>query len=56
MKKLEKTKGLNLEQLQNVEFVRKGKSGSWSDTFGLGDLERFNQFHGGGVPELGYTW
>lgn len=56
MRKLEKTKGLNLDRLQNVEFVRKGISGSWGDTFGAGDLERFSKFHGGGVPELGYSW
>ena len=56
MRKLEKTKGFNLEMLKTVEFVRKGKSGSWQDAFGPGDLERFCRFHGGGVSELGYSW
>lgn len=56
MRNLEKTKGLNLDQLKNVEFVRKGKSGSWAETFGPGDLERFNRFHGGCLHELGYRW
>lgn len=56
MRKLERTKGLNLDQLKNVEFVRKGKSGTWHDTFGPGDLEKFNKFHGGSVPQLGYSW
>jgi hypothetical protein len=54
MRKLEKTKGFNLEQLINVEFVRQGKSGKWADTFATGDLERFNRFHGGSIKELGY--
>ena len=56
MRKLEKTKGLNLEQLKNVEFVRKGKTGSWKETFGPRDRERFIQFHGGSVKELDYVW
>ncbi len=56
MRKLEKAKGFNLEMLKTVEFVRKGKSGSWQDTFGPGDLERFGRFHGGSIPELGYSW
>jgi hypothetical protein len=56
MRKLEKMKGFNLEMLKTVEFVRKGKSGSWQDTFGPGDLERFGEFHGGSIPELGYSW
>lgn len=56
MKKLEKTKGFNLDQLVNVDFVRQGKSGKWSDTFAPGDLERFNKFHGSCVCELGYAW
>ncbi|MBI5429905.1 MAG: sulfotransferase domain-containing protein [Nitrosomonadales bacterium] len=56
MRKLEKTKGLNLEILKNVEFVRSGRSGTWLDTFGPHDLERFNQYHGGPIPELGYIW
>lgn len=56
MRKLEKTKGFNLEMLKTVEFVREGKSGSWQDTFAPGDLERFCRFHGGCVPELGYSW
>lgn len=54
MKKLEKTKGFNLDQLKNVEFIRQGKSGTWCDTFGPGDMERFNKFHGGSLNELGY--
>lgn len=56
MRKLEKTKGFNLEQLVNVEFVRQGKSGKWGETFASGDLERFNKFHGGSVAMLGYSW
>lgn len=56
MRKLEKTKGFNLEMLKTVEFVREGKIGSWQDTFGPGDLERFSRSHGGCVPELGYSW
>jgi hypothetical protein len=56
MRKLEKTKGFNLEMLKTVEFVREGKSGTWQDTFGPRDLERFCLFHGGCVPELGYSW
>lgn len=56
MRKLENTRGFNLEMLKTVEFVREGKSGSWRDTFGPGDLERFGRFHGGCVPELGYSW
>lgn len=56
MRKLEKTKGFNLDQLKNVEFVRKGKTGSWKDVFGPGDLERFEKFHGGRAQELGYDW
>lgn len=54
MRKLEKTKGFNLDQLVNVEFVRQGKSGKWGETFAPGDLERFNKFHGGSLKELGY--
>lgn len=54
MRKLEKTKGFNLDQLVNVEFVRQGKSGAWGNTFASGDLELFNKFHGGSVEELGY--
>lgn len=56
MKSLEKRKGFNLDQLKSVEFVRKGKAGSWQEAFGPGDIERFNKFHGGPIPELGYTW
>jgi hypothetical protein len=56
MRKLEKTKGFNLDQLKNVEFVRQGKSDAWRDTFAPGDIERFNKFHGGCVHELGYSW
>ncbi|MGE0470241.1 MAG: sulfotransferase domain-containing protein [Nitrospira sp.] len=56
MRKLEKTKGFNLEMLKKVEFVREGKIGSWQDVFGPGDLERFCRFHGGCVSELGYSW
>lgn len=54
MKKLEMTKGFNLKQLENVEFVRQGKSGTWRDTFAPGDLERFKKFHGGNLNEFGY--
>ncbi len=56
MKKLEKTKGFNLDQLRNVQFVRKGKQGSWREGFGPGDLERFSRFHGGCINELDYSW
>lgn len=56
MKTFEKSKGFNLEQLKNVEFVRQGRSGTWRDIFAPGDLERFNEFHGGCVHELGYSW
>lgn len=56
MRKLERTKGFNLEMLKKVEFVREGKVGSWQDSFGPGDLERFHRFHGGCVSELGYSW
>lgn len=56
MRKLEKTKGFKLEMLKPVEFVREGKQGSWKNTFGPGDMERFNRFHGGCVPELSYSW
>jgi len=56
MKKLERTKGFNLDQLKNVDFVRQGKSGSWINVFGKGDLERFNRFHGGAVATLCYSW
>ena len=54
MKELEKNKGFNLEQLKNVEFVREGKQGTWINSFGPGDVERFNVFHGGCINELGY--
>lgn len=56
MKKLEQTKGFNLDQLKTVEFVRQGKKGSWQENFGPGDLEKFNRFHGGCINELGYSW
>lgn len=56
MRKLEKNKGFNLDMLKSVEFVRQGKQGSWNETFGTEDLVRFNRFHGGCVPELGYSW
>lgn len=56
MKKLEKEKGFNLEQLRTVEFVRQGKQGSWQEVFGPEDLELFNKYHGGAIPELGYSW
>jgi hypothetical protein len=56
MKNLENTKGFNLDMLKTVEFVRQGKQGSWKETFGPEDLEQFNKFHGGCVPELGYSW
>lgn len=54
MKKLEKTKGFNLEQLRTVEFMREGKQGSWINTFSSEDLEQFNRYHGGCLKELGY--
>lgn len=56
MRKLEKTKGFNLDQLKNVKFVRMGKTGTWKDVFGQRDLEHFEKFHGGSAPELGYDW
>jgi len=56
MRKIENNKGLNLDQLKNVDFVRKGKIGSWQDTFMGNDIELFNKYHGGPVPELGYKW
>jgi hypothetical protein len=56
MKRLEKNKGLNLDQLENVDFVRKGKIGSWKNVFSDYDIESFNRYHGEGVPELGYEW
>jgi len=56
MKKLELTKGFNLDQLKSVEFIRQGKEGSWEDTFGVNDLELFRRFHGGCISELGYSW
>lgn len=56
MRQLEKTKGLNLDQLKNVDFVREGKIGAWKSTFGPGDLDRFNHAHGGCIPELDYKW
>jgi len=56
MRKLEKTKGFNLEQIRNVEFVRKGKKGSWKEAFGPEDMELFNKYHGGAIPELDYVW
>ena len=56
MKKMEQTKGFNLEHLKKIEFVRKGKQGSWVESFGPNDLERFNRFHGGYINELGYSW
>jgi len=55
MKKLEQTKGFNLDQLKTVEFIRQGKQGSWQDTFGVNDLELFRRFHGGCISELGYS-
>ncbi len=54
MKKLEQTKGFNLDQLKTVNFVRQGKQGTWEDIFTRNDLERFNKFHGGSIQELGY--
>lgn len=56
MKRLEQTKGFNLDQLKTVEFVRQGKQGSWQENFGPCDLEKFNRFHGGCINELGYSW
>ena len=56
LRKIEETKGFNLEQLKNVKFVRKGKSGGWREYFTESDLVDFNKYHGGSVPELGYIW
>ena len=56
LKRIEQYKGFNLEELKSIEFIRKGKSGSWQDTFGPGDIKRFNEYHGGPIPELGYIW
>ena len=56
LKKLEQEKGFNYEGVDNVEFVRKGVAGGWADYFGPGDLELFDQYHGGPIPELGYEW
>lgn len=56
MKKLEQTKGFNLDQLKTVNFVRQGKQGTWRESFGENDLARFNKFHGGAIQELGYIW
>lgn len=56
LKKIEDEKGLNIDQLKKVNFIRKGKTGSWKDIFKEGDIERFNKFHGGPIPELGYIW
>ena len=54
MRKLEETRGFNLEQLANVKFVRQGKSGKWIDTFSPTDLEQFERYHRGSLEELGY--
>lgn len=56
MKKLEQTKGFNLEQLKNVKFVRKGKVGSWKESFEERDIAEFIKCHGHGVKKLGYEW
>ena len=56
LKKIEQTKGFNLDQLRTVDFIRQGRRGSWKDAFGPGDLERFNHYHGGAIDELGYSW
>lgn len=56
MRNLENSKGFNLDQLKNVDFVRKGKAGSWVETFGPEDIEKFVRFHGAAIRELGYEW
>jgi hypothetical protein len=37
-------------------FIRQGVVGSWKYVFGPGDMGRFNRYHGGPIPELGYIW
>lgn len=56
MKKIEQEKGLNLDQLKKVNFIRQGKAGSWEEVFDVNDLEIFNSAHKGPIPELGYKW
>jgi len=56
MKKIESTKGLNLDIIKNVNFVRQGKAQSWREEFSEEDLELFNRYHGWLVSELGYDW
>lgn len=56
LKKLEQDKGFKLEQLRTVNFIRQGKRGSWKNVFTPGDIEKFNQHHGGPIPELNYSW
>lgn len=56
LKKLEQEKGFNYEGVNNVEFVRKGVAGGWADHFSSEDLDLFDRYHGGPIPELGYDW
>lgn len=56
MRRIEKRGIFNPYQRGNPIFMRKGVSGFWKDVFGPGELERFNKFHGGPIPEIGYIW
>lgn len=56
MQRLEKNKGFNLDMLRNVEFVRKGMSGTWKDLFDNKTMEIFKEYHGPGISSLNYIW
>jgi hypothetical protein len=45
LKKIQETKGLNIKNLKNVNFFRKGKVNSYLDEFTEKELQLFNKFH-----------
>lgn len=56
MRSIEQNKSFGLDELKNVTFVRKGKSGEWENEFQDKDLESFCSYHGKGILTLGYNW
>jgi len=56
LKDIEKNKGFKLDMLKNVDFVRKGESGSWKELFDDESMRLFKEYHGKGITSLGYIW
>jgi len=56
MRRIEKSKGLGLEGLKRVDFVRSGKSGGWKSVFSDRAVDIFKQYHAHSIEKFGYYW